>query len=138
MSLDQEPNLQIQGFAESSARHNKSQTLSLDVDIATCQVLAALSENGTLPADAFVQLVEHNKNLRGSPSEVIEDSLTRQSALLESLWLHFAARAAAEPRPDHASSLIKAALNCQRALSNVLGTIHHLSNSKEDAEAITS
>lgn len=110
--------------------------INLDVDIATCEILAALTGGAALPADAFNLLIERNRILALSPEGEILDSLTRQSCLLESLWLHFAARAAAETRSDHAATLIGAALKCQRALGNVLGTIHHLDQDKRNAAAL--
>lgn len=130
-----EPNLK--GYlAKVMASRKGNPTLNLDVDIATCEVLAALSGGDTLPADAFNHLMERNRTLAQASEDEILDSLTRQSTLLESLWLHFAARAAVATRSDQAAILVKAALNCQRALGNVLGTIHHLNQSKRNVEAI--
>lgn len=133
----EEPNLTAL-LAQSLRARGNSPNLSLDVNVATCQVLSALSEGGALPADAFDTLVALNRTLAGAPEGEILDSLTRQSILLEKLWLHFASKGATETRPDQAASLIKAALNCQRALSNVLGTIHHLHEGKVNAKAIES
>ena len=127
-----EPNLRL--VSELRPISRKGGALSLDVDIATCEVLAALSGNQVLPADAFNQLIELNRKLIHNPQEEILDSLTRQKILLEALWLHFANRACNESRSDHASSLLKVSLNCQRALSNTLGTIHHLSENPKVAK----
>lgn len=132
-----EPNLSTQP-ARAFRQAQSAPKLNLDANVATCQVLAELSGNGTLPADAFNVLVERNRTLAHAPDEEILDSLTRQSTLLESLWLHFAARAAAETKADHVASLIKAALNCQRSLGHVLGTIHHLNEGNRDAKAVES
>ena len=131
-----EPNLTYRALVEPLRPRKATAELSLDVDVATCQVLAALSDGWTLDADPFKVLIERNQKLADAPDEVIMESLTRQSVLLEALWLHFASRAAKEKRSDHASSLIKAALNCQRALAGVLGTVHHLSEETKDAQAL--
>lgn len=132
-----EPNLPAQ-LAQLVPPRKGTPALNLDVNVATCEVLAALSGGTALPADAFKVLIERNRVLAQAPDGEILDSLTRQSTLLENLWLHFAARAAAETRADHASSLIKAALNCQRALGSVLATVHNLNEGKRNAGAIES
>ena len=110
--------------------------LSSDVDVATCQILAALSDGQPLDAEPFRVLIERNRQLASAPGEVISDSLTRQNVVLEALWLHFAERAAREKRADHAALLMKASLGCQRALSGVLGTIHQLAEESRNANAI--
>ena len=131
-----EPNLTHEALVKFLRPRPALAELSLDVDVATCQVLAALSDGKPLDADPFKVLTDRNQELADAPDDVIRDSLARQSVLLEALWLHFASRAAKEKRSDHAASLVKAALNCQRALSGVLGTVHHLSEESKDAQAI--
>jgi len=111
-------------------------SLGLDPALATSQVLAALAGGDSLPANAFETLASHSRRLSTAPDEEILDSLTRQSALLESLWLHFAARSATEPKTDHSSLLCKAALNCQKALQGCLGAIHQLTEKTRSAEAL--
>lgn len=111
--------------------------IELDPTRATCQVLAALASGDTLPADAFEILARHSHRLNDAPDEEILDSLTRQSALLESLWLHFAARSATEPGIDHAALLCKASLSCQKSLQGCLGAIHQLTEAHRNAQALT-
>ncbi len=110
--------------------------LELDPDLAVCQIIAALAGGDVLPADAFETLASHSRRLNAAPDEEILDSLTRQSALLESLWLHFAARSATESKTDHSTLLCKAALNCQKALQGCLGAIHQLTKQTRNAEAL--
>jgi hypothetical protein len=112
-----------------------TKALHLDPDVATCQILAALAGGDALPVDAFATLTAHSQRLTESPDEEILDSLTRQSALLEALWLNFAARAARESRVDHSALLCKASLNCQRALQDCLGAIHQLTEVNRNAKA---
>lgn len=110
--------------------------LELDPDLAVCQIIAALAGGDSLPANAFEILASHSRRLSNAPDEEILDSLTRQSALLQSLWLHFAARSAIEPKIDHAALLCKAALNCQKALQGCLGAIHQLTETARNAKAL--
>lgn len=126
------PNLQ----PGTRAPREKPQGLDLDPTTATCQVLAALAGDGILPVDAFDTLAEHSRLLHEQPDEEILDSLTRQSSLLEALWLHFAARAAKEVRADHSSVLCKASLNCQKALQGCLGAMHQLTEKRNNAQAL--
>lgn len=119
-------------------RATRKNGLDLDPLSASCQVLAALAGDGILPVDAFDTLAEHSRALHECPDEEILDSLTRQSSLLEALWLHFAARAAKETRSDHSAILCKASLNCQKSLQGCLGAIHQLTEKRQDAEAIES
>ena len=112
-----------------------TKALHLDPDVATCQILAALAGGDALPADAFATLTAHSQRLTESPDQEILDSLTRQSALLEALWLNFAARAAREGRVDHSALLCKASLNCQQALQDCLGAIHRLTEVNRNAQA---
>lgn len=118
------------------ATRKTAQGLNLDPTAAACQVLAALAGDGILPVDAFDTLAAHSRALHDDPDEEILDSLTRQSSLLEGLWLHFAARAATETRQDHATALCKAALNCQRALQGCLGAICQLTTKLQNAQAL--
>lgn len=132
--MTDEPNL-----SPRAVRCGQAFDLALDPDLATAQVMAALAQGGrALPVDAFNALTEINRSLVEAPEGAILRNLTRQAALLEALWLHFAARAAAESRPDWASSLTKAALSCQRNLGAVLGAIRQMNDDKRDAEALDS
>lgn len=117
--------------------HPRSQLeMKLDPNVATSQILAALAGGDTLPTDAFEILAGHSRKLNDAPDDEILDSLTRQSVLLESLWLHFAARSATESKTEHSTLLCKAALNCQRALQGCLGAIHQLTEKTRNAEAL--
>jgi hypothetical protein len=123
---------------EGLPRVPRTNALGLDHDptAAACQVLAALAGDGILPMDAFNTLAAHSRALHDDPNEEILDSLTRQSTLLEGLWLHFAARAATEPRQSHATALCKAALSCQHALQGCLGAICQLTERVRNAKAL--
>ena len=110
--------------------------LGLDPDLATARILAALAGGGALPEDGFRLLVERNRALADAPDEEVFDSLTRQSVLLEGLFLHFVARATEAATPDHAAGLNKAALNCQRSLLAVLGAIRSMSEAKRNSESV--
>lgn len=119
-----------------SPRRN-DRVLDVDADIASAQVLAALTGDGRrLPADAFRQLAERNRALIDAPEEEIRDSLTRQATLLEALWLHYARRAADATRPDHAALLAKTALACQRSLVGVLGALRQMSEDQKNSAAL--
>lgn len=117
---------------------NLTQTgVHLDPDLATAQILAALAGGDALPAEGFALLTAHSRRLAEEPDEAILDSLTRQSALLEALFLSFSAKAASSPRADHSALLAKAALGCQRALQGCLGAIHQLTEANRNAQAVT-
>jgi hypothetical protein len=109
--------------------------LDSDINIATAQIIAALSGDA-LPADAFQILIAKNRALAHAPDDEIHDSLTRQAAILERLFLHFAAKAATEHHADRAAALVKASLNCSRTLNTVLATVHNLAESKRKGDAI--
>jgi len=132
-TLPRAPNLQSLSLG---GPRSGSLRLELDPNVAACQVLAALAGGDVLPADAFEILAGHSRKLNDAPDDEILDSLTRQSVLLESLWLHFAARSATESKADHSTLLCKAALNCQRALQGCLGAIHQLTEKTRNAEAL--
>lgn len=107
-----------------------------DSAIAATQILTALAGDDPLPSDVFQTLVDKNRALAESPDEEIHDSLTVQAVLLEALFLSFAAKAATAKRPDHAAALVKASLNCQKALNTVLATVHTLAETKRNRAAI--
>lgn len=81
-------------------------------------------------------LADKNRALADSPDVEIHEALTRQVMLLEALMLHFAGKAATAKRPDHAAVLVKASLNCQKALNTALATVHTLAETKRDRVAI--
>jgi len=110
--------------------------LDMDANVATSQIISALSGGKALPTAAFQHLADKNRALADSPAEEIHDSLSRQVVILEQVFLTFMARAATATKPDHAAALAKASLNAQRALNSVLATIHTLAESKRDKAAI--
>lgn len=126
------PNLK----APQPARLAKATPLHPDHNTAVAQILASLAGGDTLPEDGFKLLADHARKLRDDPDDVIADSLARQAVLLESLWLHFAHKGATSSRPDHAAALVKAALGCQRALLQILGTINSLNEDSRNVEAV--
>ncbi len=128
--------LRTQQLRQRREAENTVRALDMDVNIATTQIIAALAGGRALPADAFQALIDINRSLADSPDEEIHDALSRQAAILERLFLHFAAKAATTGRADHAVGLVKASLNCQKALNTVLATIHTLAETKRDTAAI--
>ena len=110
--------------------------LDMDVDVATTQIISALAGDKALPAEAFQTLRDKNRALANAPDGEIHDSLARQAVILEALFLHYAAQAARTKRPDHIAALVKASLNCQKALNAVLATAYRLAEAKRDGAAI--
>lgn len=108
----------------------------LSPDVATAQLLVALTQGGDLSTDAFQSLIERNHRLIESPDVEIRESLARQALLLEGLWLHYTQRATACRRDDHAALLQKTALSCQAALNRTLSAIHTLDHETKDASAL--
>ena len=129
------PGPNLMGFAMAT-RKPPPPGLSMDITTACCQVLASLSDGECPPADAIDYLAEFNRALIDSPDATIVDSLSRQAHLLEQLWLHYAARAARETRPEHSATLSKAALNCQAALTRALGAIYQMSKDAKEIKAL--
>ncbi len=121
------------------ARSHRQPALTVDPVVATCQILAPLAPSaisGDLAREVLEHLTRQNEALTSAPEEEITSSLIRQATLLDALFLHFAARAATAERVDYSVALNKAALNCQRALMTVQGTIHQLAETKRKAGAL--
>jgi hypothetical protein len=126
----------LNGWEQQQRRNRAELVLHHDSAIAATQILTALAGDKPLPADVFQTLADKNRALADSPADEIHDSLTMQAVLLEALFLSFAGRAATAKRPDHAAALVKASLNCQKALNAVLATVHTLAETKRDRAAI--
>lgn len=110
----------------------------LDPATQTAKLLGVLVPGDSLnPArDAYAGLCALNARLKDAPDEEVLEALTRQAALLESLWLYYTRQALKATRPDHAALLQSTALKCQKAHLGVLGAIRQLSEDKRNAEAI--
>ena len=118
------PNLQtlIQG-----QRKPPVPPISVEVDAACAQVMAALAGGDTLPVDALEVLIEANGRLVEDSDAYITRSLLLQSEVLQSMFMHYANRAARETRSDHSTALAKAACSVQTCLVRTLGAIRQIS-----------
>ena len=104
----------------------------------TARLLGVLVPGDSLnPArDAYTGLCALNARLLNAPETEVMEALTRQTALLEALSLHYTREALAAKKPEHASLLQATALKCQKAHMNVLGAIRQMNEDKRNAEAI--
>lgn len=124
MDVSAAPNLQtlLQG-----QRKPPVPPLSVEVNAACAQVLAALAGGDTLPIDALEVLIEANGRMTENPDAYITRSLLLQSEVLQSMFMHYANRAGRETRVDHSTQLAKAACSVQTCLVRTLGAVRQMS-----------
>jgi hypothetical protein len=94
----------------------KPRGLSLDPDDAAAALLGRLNSGEFIAtAESFAALRASNLALLGESSAGIRAALTRQSTLLEALFLHLSARALAAQGYEAQCRLLHAAVGCQQA-----------------------
>ncbi len=120
-------------------QRNNPGTQPFDMDEATVELLAAISghENGILPAAAWQTLQRRNEALLTQPRKEILKSLAAQSCLLEALIGRHIACSLTTSKQSQKEGYMRLALGCNRALINVLGAIHTVSEATaRDADLV--
>lgn len=108
----------------------------MNPDEATAEILAALSNGDTPPAEAFAVLAERNRALLDATEDEVAASLARQIVILEALFLSFAAKAAQAGKVDHSVGLSKAATNVHRSLLAAQGALRQVAEDRRHAEVV--
>lgn len=122
-NLDRDPELEI--------------ALAFDPDLVSAQVIRALAgAPHLLPINALDEIARRNNALAENIDAEIEDTLSRQVSLLESVELAFLSKAASANRPEHAALYAKVAFNAHRALVGSLSALKILKDECKNAQAL--